>query len=751
MPVFRRQKIQKKLARLFLVLIFVQSLVGLPSFVWAQGTPTSAGVNTGAQAGNTGATTSSDGSWTSSILSGFGASLESFFVGLLKSVRDLLAQYIASPAAAAFVWSVNPANISGPTGVLNLQPVYDLWKFIRDFFNLFFILILLFSAFATIFQVESFNIRNIFKNVILAALLINFSFPITRFLIDAANVPMYYFINDVLGGSGTANGGAAAMNQLLGYSGIASVMFLVNEQGDISKLLVGILFLFLFSISLFVLAALMFVRLIALTLLLIFSPFGFAASLLPGLRKYGSDWWSKFWNYALFGPAAALMLVVSIRFLGALGDQGGIFSSVTQVTANMTVNSEQSIQVAQVVFFMIPIILIWFTIGLANRFAIVGAATVVGLGMAVPRKMQAWTKDKIVRASRATAGAAVGTAKAVAKAPIAPLRPIGRGIVAGVKEGAKSGKWFGRDLTKIPGGQFLTGKYYKKAAENQEARVKGFVTGGKKGVADEIQTLEAKRQYEKADEYKKNNTSNSELEQKLRAGRTDEKTGKFIPSDAVGAAAAAMVLTDRGAVKSADDFKKALDSLGENTKEVGELIGKVDGSVFEEMNKGDVEKRGEAYERILGSQAFMKDASLKEAFEQKLKKDGEIKTRVDYEIYKNAKDPKYRGNATEARKAAYDTVLSKLSGDELARQGSLIQSMGGDSPDQALREYYKERMKNDKMYFQEAMKKMSQKDRQIWIAVESESGRVAQATAKAQPGENVSPGGIIIPGGGKTV
>lgn len=318
-------------------------------------------------------------------------------VWILLQVRNLIYIGIASPAAAGFAWVVDPANISGPTGILNIPAVYSLWQFIRDFFNLFFILILLFSAFATIFQVDSFNIRNIYKSVLLVALLINFSFPITRLLIDVANVPMYYFINDVIG-NGTGKGGMIAMNNLLGKAGIAAgTQTVEGENNNIVPILMSIIFAFLFAISLVVLSVMLIVRLIALTLLLIFSPIGFASSLLPGLGSYGREWWSSFWKYAFFGPVAALMLVVSLKFLEA---SGGAFASMREASTNVSVNESGATSIAQMIFFTFPIILIWATIGIANKFSIAGAATVTGMGYSVAN----WTRKKIQ-------GAALGTAK----------------------------------------------------------------------------------------------------------------------------------------------------------------------------------------------------------------------------------------------------------------------------------------------------------------------------------------------------
>lgn len=306
--------------------------------------------------------------------------------------------WLASGAAGLFVWVVHPDNMSGPTGILNKGSLYELWKFIRDFFNLFFILILLLSAFATVFQVENFSIRKIFLNILIAALIINFSFPITRFLIDLANVPMYYFLNAILPGT---DGGKAFVSAFLGSTGMAGIQ--LSSGATFTQALMNVIFMFLFTISLFVLGVTFLIRLVALTLLLVFSPFGFAATLLPGFQQLGRDWWSKFWSYAFYGPAAALMLLVAIRFQQEIGNDG-TFAQLRNVTTEMSAGMPESTSIALIVFYTIPLILIWTAIGMANKFSIAGAGAVVGMGYGAAR----WVGKKT---GRMVAAPAVGGAK----------------------------------------------------------------------------------------------------------------------------------------------------------------------------------------------------------------------------------------------------------------------------------------------------------------------------------------------------
>lgn len=288
-------------------------------------------------------------------------------------------QVFASAALVLFEYVIKPGHI---IGLMNLNAVVELWRFIRDFFNLFFILVLLFSAFATIFQVEQYSLKKLFLNILLGALLVNFSFPITRFLVDTTNVPMYYFANSI-SPTGTASGGTGSgFGTILSASELTDLIVPSGKKAretPFMALLQGVIFMFLFAISVMVLSVMMFVRVIGLVILLIFSPIGFIASAIPGLQKYGSEWWEKFWKYALFGPAAMLFLMVAVKFMAAVKASGIMSAPVKSLVTDVTAASDTSNLMAMVLFSL-PIILIWMAIGSANSFSIAGAGAVTGMG-----------------------------------------------------------------------------------------------------------------------------------------------------------------------------------------------------------------------------------------------------------------------------------------------------------------------------------------------------------------------------------
>jgi len=75
--------------------------------------------------------------------------------------------------------------------------IQNIWYIIRDFANIFFILILLYAAFQIILGLGHGGGKKIIASVILVALLVNFSLFFTKIVIDASNVVALIFYNRI--------------------------------------------------------------------------------------------------------------------------------------------------------------------------------------------------------------------------------------------------------------------------------------------------------------------------------------------------------------------------------------------------------------------------------------------------------------------------------------------------------------------------------------------------------------------------
>ena len=79
---------------------------------------------------------------------------------LYEVITMMTVGFMISIGATLLEWTLSP-ELWGQGGFLDKPVVYQTWSIFRDLFNMGFILMLLYSAFATIFQVDRHNIKDI--------------------------------------------------------------------------------------------------------------------------------------------------------------------------------------------------------------------------------------------------------------------------------------------------------------------------------------------------------------------------------------------------------------------------------------------------------------------------------------------------------------------------------------------------------------------------------------------------------------
>jgi hypothetical protein len=612
----------------------------------------------------------------------FGDTILGAFKVLLYGIFTMFG-WFASVAITIFEWAINPEYVSGASGLLNKKSVYDMWKFVRDFFNLFFILTLLYTAFTIVFQVAS-NYKKTLLSIVLAALFVNFSFPVTRVIIDITNVPMYYFVNQL--GSTDQAKQKDYLGTVLSASKLKGILIPGAQDGGtvnfdsvgVPQFFMAIVFLFIFSISLMVLAILFVIRLAALVILLIFSSVGFAASVIPGLGKYGSMWWDKLWQYTIFGPAAMLMLVVATRFFAEISQDNTEAQFLKAGIANS--NSDTASLVTSAAMFSIPIVMLWMTIGLANSFSIMGAGAISGRG----QKMAKW---------------------------LARNNPVSypvRKFSSGVAQGAKA-RYQDSSLGKLFSGPSNLETFGRGAAKGIGTE-KNWRTGFGAGTAfgKEKDKLHQKEVNEQVKKNKENQVSDSAHIKTLRESH-----------DPFEKEVAALSLAESKGIRSAEVLAESIKSVGNNQDAVlkvlesarSEALGSIDKASNEAIMNSFYEKDATGAFKTDAAGKRVLDPDMKDAYDAyngKLKKEGQLKVRVDYEI-----EQKMNGGVKEdqARSEVYNELINKLSSDDLAKQGSIHSAVATDS---SLKEFLKNKIKSDPQYYQEAFKKMSKADRDKW-------------------------------------
>lgn len=277
--------------------------------------------------------------------------------------------YLLVIAGIIFDWAIKPANFD--LVVANNEAIYAGWKMVRDFLNLFFILVLLFSAFCTVFQVEKYHIKKLILTIVLMALLVNFSYPISRFIIDTANVTMYYMMGQLFpGGDNISIGVAKSFFN-------PAVLDPIKEGGSFKGAIVttqiigAIVFTFIFAVTMLMIGILLVVRLAVLGIVIIFSPLGFTANIFPSTQKYADDWWTALFKQSFFGPIMLFMVAIAINVYTASNE--AISNSLqAAVSGTKTEGTLTGILITGVTL-AIPITILWLGIMAAQKMGAIGA------------------------------------------------------------------------------------------------------------------------------------------------------------------------------------------------------------------------------------------------------------------------------------------------------------------------------------------------------------------------------------------
>ena len=380
------------------------------------------------------------------IVEGF----KSLLGGFLLMVQELIGSLVAWFAGLA-------QGILNFTSLQNAQMVKDGWEITRGLVNVFFILILMVIAFATILRVENYGMKALLPKLIIAALLINFSLVFCGAIIDSAGVLTNFFIKDSqnffeniadeMGLTtimvGTVQKPAKKLwacewallpditwsNQTVCNAGcLLSTGNFCYEikppkvdwrkiQGDnfwkvISALLLSIIFTIIAAFVFAALAFLLLIRVLVIWFLLILAPIAWFFWILPATKNLWEKWWATFIKWVFFAPAAIFFIWLSVnswlKFIkGKAPMTGGeIIEGMSNVVGNGVLESKIMPQVMAPANFIQFILACGMLIGsliVAQKMGIYGASGAIsiaksaskGIGKGVGR----WTGRKAQRAA----------------------------------------------------------------------------------------------------------------------------------------------------------------------------------------------------------------------------------------------------------------------------------------------------------------------------------------------------------------
>jgi len=211
------------------------------------------------------------------------------------------------------------------------------WTVVRDFSNMFFIFALLYIAIKTILGLGGGSTKKWVANLIIAALLINFSLFATRVVVDAGNIlAMGFWERMTVTVAGVTEPSASAhlmqglkmqsTNEVRDARGQVMPVtkernILIHLGGSLVMLIAGYVFL--------AGAIMMIVRTVTLIFLMIVSPFAFLGFALPVGGGFAQKWLDKLIGSTFVAPAFLAMLylvttIVNSPDLALLGDGSNI-------------------------------------------------------------------------------------------------------------------------------------------------------------------------------------------------------------------------------------------------------------------------------------------------------------------------------------------------------------------------------------------------------------------------------------------
>ncbi|MDP2593639.1 MAG: hypothetical protein Q8P52_03260 [bacterium] len=324
--------------------------------------------------------------------------------------------------------------------LLTSIPIVNIgWTIFRDLANIVFIFLLLYISIGTILGLSSINTKVMLRNLILVALLINFSLFITKAVVDASNIAALHFYN-LIGSKITdengnvvaesANVSSAFMGALrlqtsyksgsIGVS-VAGTNFenvsVGNTQGgevsgepssqvqsqptdqDKSINTWNIILISFFSIILILVATFVFfaaamlfaIRAVVLMLVMLLSPLAFVSMALPDASKYANQWWNKLFSQAFFAPFYMALIFVVVKTVSSQNFQD--FLGEASFASAFTSGDFDSVGI--IVNFAIIIILLLGTLLVAVSLGVHGGNTMVSWGKSAQKWGQGFAGSKL--------------------------------------------------------------------------------------------------------------------------------------------------------------------------------------------------------------------------------------------------------------------------------------------------------------------------------------------------------------------
>jgi len=218
----------------------------------------------------------------------------------------------ASLVAGMVMWVLSPDFIPfSYTGMDN--PIIKAgFPVMQGLANMILVLSLVVIAIATIIRYKEYEAKRLLPYFIVIALLVNFSPVFCGLIVDAGNIVMNFFINQIIGGEGTVD----RLKKLDEATAITQIFTLnpIEQATTMFQRLTILINTFIFVMVFFMYFLIFILRYIAIWILVILSPLAFVCYILPYTRSYFQMWWRVFIQWIIIGIAAVFFLYLGDLF-----------------------------------------------------------------------------------------------------------------------------------------------------------------------------------------------------------------------------------------------------------------------------------------------------------------------------------------------------------------------------------------------------------------------------------------------------
>lgn len=367
--------------------------------------------------------------------------------GLFASVMNELMQVFAwllGVAAITLDTTVYYTVVTMGDVVKNLAAVGVTWRILRDFGNIMIIFGFLAIGISIILDTERMGYgKKMLPILLLASVTVNFSLFAAEAVIDVGNLFATQFYTQINGGNPAgakitgfdAVGREGISNKIMGQLGLQTLygdtinqpqLFLANNS-----VLVGVLGSILFLVAAFVFFSLAFIlifRFVALVLLIVVAPVGFAGLAVPKLDKVAHMWWEQLFEQTLTAPIlmlglyVALAVITDAQFLTGFGTGAQAWTAFVKQDPKGLVNFAGTL-----LSFVVAMALLLGVTVLAKKMGAYGASTATKWGGMASFGITAM-------AGRSTLGwGSTAFARQLRKSSFARVPLLGTGVVKGLE------------------------------------------------------------------------------------------------------------------------------------------------------------------------------------------------------------------------------------------------------------------------------------------------------------------------------